>query len=202
MENTMQHPPEEGGSPPEDGLGGRVARLPVGIVIRRQPGVTRWARWAWRPVALLPGAGPADWHEMRREGEVVEYHAATLTLEVHRALTEGYRVALAGDPPSAYVVLHPVPGARGVEVHRITASAFEAQDHLDNAEEIVEPVPMPPQLIAWLSAFVGRHHRDRPFVKRRRGPAEQAAGGAADQARIRGPGDVFRAPTAGRRRTE
>ena len=32
--------------------------LPLGIVIRRQPGVTRWARWAFRAVAVLPGAAP------------------------------------------------------------------------------------------------------------------------------------------------
>ena len=83
----------------------RSISLPLGVVLRRQPGVTRWARWVWRAVAVLPGAGPADWRELRREGEAVEYHAATLTLELHRAETEAYRVALTNDPPCVYVVL-------------------------------------------------------------------------------------------------
>ena len=124
----------------------REAHLPLGVVIRKQPGVTRWARWIWRAVAVLPGAGPADWHEMRREGEAVEYHAATRVLEVHRKETEGYRVALSNDPPSVYVILRPSEdpdAAQDVEVFKVTASAFEAQDYLDSGEEIVEPVPMP-----------------------------------------------------------
>lgn len=189
-------------APQDDGLGGRVARLPVGVVIRRQPGVTRWAKWIWRPVAVLPGAGPADWHEMRREqtanGEAIEYHAATVTLEVHRADTEGYRVALAGAPPSVYVILRPAQGPHEVEVFGVTASAFHAQDHLDNGEDIVEPVPMPPQLHAWLSAFVDRHHREEPFVKRQRGRWKDA-GGERSEAPVR-EGGVYDAPT-GKRRT-
>lgn len=185
--------------PQDDALGARLARLPLGVVIRRQPGVTRWARWVWRAVAVLPGAGPADWHEMRRDGEAVEYHAATVTLEVHRSLTEGYRVALASNPPCVWVILRPVPGERGVEVHSVTASAYEAQDHLDSGEEIVEPVPMPPALVAWLSAFVERHHREEEFVKRaRREWAEGEKGQGRGDPRV-AEDDVFRAPTAGRR---
>ena len=90
------------------GLAQRQTSIPVGVVIRKQPGVTRWAKWIWRAVAVLPGAGPAEWREMRRDGEAVEYHAATVDLEVHRKETEGYRVALTNDPPSVYVILRPV----------------------------------------------------------------------------------------------
>ena len=38
----------------------KTAELQVGVVIRKQPGVTRWAKWVWRAVGVLPGAGPAD----------------------------------------------------------------------------------------------------------------------------------------------
>jgi len=180
----------------------RETTLAVGVVIRKQPGVTRWAKWIWRPVAVLPGAGPADWREMRRDGEAVEYHAATVPLTVHRKETEGYRVALSNDPPSVYVILRPSeePDAdEGIEVFGVTASAFEAQDYLDSGEEMVEPVPMPPTLIAWLSAFVGHHHVDETFVKRRRRNwnAEEGGNGRGDP-RI-AVADMFRAPTSRRR---
>ena len=56
--------------------------IPVGIVVRRTPGVTRWAKWVWQVVAVLPGAGPAQWREMRSEGDTIEYHAATLPLDL------------------------------------------------------------------------------------------------------------------------
>ncbi|MFK7945843.1 MAG: DUF3305 domain-containing protein [Paracoccaceae bacterium] len=183
----------------ETGLAGRTAELQIGVVIRKQPGVTRWARWIWRPVAVLPGAGPAVWHEMRRDGEAVEYHAATVTMEVHRKETEGYRVALSNDPPSVYVILRPCeePDApHEMEVFRVTASAFEAQDYLDSGEEVVEPIPMPPELIAWLSAFVEMHHEDEVFKKRkRRNWDEGIEDGERGDVRVTGD-DVFRAPTA------
>lgn len=180
----------------------RTAEVPVGVVIRGQPGVTRWARWIWRPVGVLPGAAPAEWRELRREGEAVEYHAATAPLELHRAETEGYRVALSHQPPSVFVILREgEPGGRP-EVFRVTASAFEAQDYLDSGDEIVEPVPMPPALIAWLSDFVARHHRDEPFVKRKRRPADAEAGAPEEgrgDPRVTGD-DVFRHPDPRRRK--
>lgn len=187
-------------------LEGRTAEIQVGVVIRKQPGVTRWAKWVWRPVAVLPGAGPADWHEMRRDGEAVEYHAATVTLEVHRKETEGYRVALSNDPPSVYVILRPSEDTdthadpdRDFEVFRVTASAFEAQDYLDSGEEVVEAVPMPPELVAWLSSFVAFHHEDEVFKKRKRRKWDEETGetGRGD-ARVR-TDDVYRAPTSARR---
>jgi hypothetical protein len=190
-------------SDPQESAQPWSATLPVGVVIRKQPGVTRWAKWIWRPVAVVPGAGPADWHEMRREGEAVEYHAATVEIEVHRAETEAYLVALSNDPPTVYVILRPSEdpeAAQDVEVFGVTASAFEAQDYLDSGEEIVEPVPMPPELIAWLSSFVEAYHQDEAFVKRKRRKwAEDKTEDGKGDARIRQEADVYRSPASKRK---
>lgn len=180
----------------------KTASMPVGVVLRRTPGVTRWARYVWRAVAVLPGAGPAAWRELRREGEAVEYHAATCELLLHRAETEAYRVALSTDPPSVYVVLREAETAvkgEAVLVHGVTASPYDAQDYLDSGEEIVEAVPMPPALVAWVSTFVDRHHKDTPFIKRKRDriDTEGREDGKGD-ARIRHTADVYRSPTARR----
>jgi len=181
----------------------RTASLSLGIVLRRQPGVTRWARWVWRAVAVLPGAGPADWRELRREGETVDYHAATLTLTLHRAETEAYRVALSNSPPSVYVVLRAAetPDAPApLTVHCVTASPFEAQDYTDSGEEIVEPVAMPPALIAWVREFADRHHVDTPFVKRRRDrvDTDRHEDGRGDP-RVQPAADVYLSPDARKR---
>lgn len=179
----------------------KSATIPLGVVIRRQPGVTRWAKWIWRPVAVLPGAGPADWRELRREGEAVEYHAATCPLTVWRTDTEAYRVALANDPPSVYVVLRPgEAGEREYHVFAVTASPFEAQDYADSGEELVEPVPMPPALVAWLTDFVERHHRETPFVKRRRDRVQvEAVEDGKGDPRVRQAADVYRSPASRRK---
>lgn len=181
----------------------RMISMPIGVVVRRTPGVTRWAKWAWRAVAVLPGAPPADWVEMRREGEAVEFHAGTVDIELWRTDTEAYLVALSNDPPSVYVVLRPSEDDETdheFELVTVTASPYEAQDYCDTGEEIVEPVAMPPGLIAWIRDFVDRHHVDKEFVKRRRDRVriDRTEDGIGDP-RVRQTADVYRAPT-GRRR--
>ena len=47
----------------------------------------------------------------------------------------------------------------------VTASPYEAAAY---SEAIVEAVPMPDGLIAWVQDFVDRHHVDEPFEKRKR----------------------------------
>lgn len=184
----------------------KTAEMQVGVVIRRMPGVTRWAKWVWRAVAVLPGADHADWRELRREGDAVEFHAATVRVEIHRAETEAYRVALSDDPPSCWVILRPTDDPDSdheVTVFGVTASPFEAQDYADSGEEIVERVPMPAGMLAWLAEFVARHHVDEPFIKRRRDKRriDLVEDGKGD-ARIRQQADVYRAPGARRGKPE
>ena len=135
--------------------------MPIGVVMRRTPGVTRWVKHAWRAVAVLPGAGPADWKELRRDGEAVEYHAGTVEMELWRTDTEADRVAMSNDPPSIDVVLQAADdpaSAHELELIGVTASPYEAQDYADTGEEIIEQVPAPEGLIAWIRAFIERHH--------------------------------------------
>lgn len=181
---------------------GRRAAMDVGVIVRRQPGVTRWAKWIWRPVGVLPGAPPAEWRELRREGEAVEYHAATLELELFRDEVEAYRVTLGARPPSLYVVMreNPEPGAAFPwKVALVTASPYEAEDYLDSGDEIVERVPMPPAIFAWVADFVACHHRDEPFRKRRRDEydVDRVEEGRGDP-RV-DPDDVYLSPAQRRR---
>ena len=174
--------------------------MPVGVVIRRMPGVTRWAAHSWRAVALLPGAGPASGRVLRREDEAVEIHAATLTLSLWRTDAEAYRVALSARAPSVFVVSRrgATPGAEPRPA-LVTASPYEAQDYADSGEEIVEPVTMTPGLAAWIRDFCDAHHEHEAFHKRRRDEerVDLQADGVGD-ARIRQAADVYRAPAARR----
>jgi hypothetical protein len=171
----------------------------LGIVLRRTPGVTRWARWSWKATAVLPGAGPADWCELRREGTAREYHAATLPLELHGAETEAYLHGLFAEVPSVYVIMRPVAaGASGeapLELVLVTASPYEAQDYADSGEEIIEKVPMPEGLRAWVADFVETHHTEEEFKKRRRDrvDVEKCEDGVGDP-RVSKLADVYRAP--------
>lgn len=169
--------------------------MPLGIVIRRVPGVTRWAKHVWKAVAVLPGAGAADWKELRRDGDAVEFHAATLPLELFRAETEAYLHGLSAKIPAIYVVMRETTDERPLEVTLVTASPYEAQDYADSGEELIEKVPMPEGLAAWIREYVQEHHEDEVFIKRRRDKMriDLKEDGIGD-ARIRQTADVYRVP--------
>ncbi len=174
----------------------KTLSMPLGVVLRKSPGVTRWADWVWRAVAVLPGAGPADWRELRRDGDVVEYHASTVSLELYRTDTEAYLTELSTQTPSIYVVMRETEVADSrPEVVLATASPFDGQDYADNGEDIVELVPMPPALIALVQEWVEKHHKEEKFVKRQRdkGCIDLVEDGIGD-ARVRQVADVYRAP--------
>lgn len=170
--------------------------IPLGIVIRRTPGVTAWVKHVWKAIAVLPGAASANWSELRREGDTVEYHAATLPLELHRAETEAYLHGLSARIPSLYVVMRDGESDAPLDIVLITASPYEAQDYADTGEELVEKIPMTEGLVAWIRDFVETHHEDEVFVKRRRDKkrVDLKEDGIGD-ARIRQISDVYRAPT-------
>ena len=178
----------------------KMLSMPLGVVIRRVPGVTRWAKHNWRASGVLPGAGPADWKVLRKDGDAVEFHAATVSLELYRTDTEAYIAALECDPPSVWVILRPSEDPADLEdvvVHSVTASPYDAQDYLDSGEEIVESVPMPPGLLAWVRDFVRAHHVEEEFIKRKRDRlrTDRKVDGVGD-ARIRQGFDVYRSPAA------
>lgn len=171
--------------------------MPLGVVMRRQPGVTRWARWSWNATAVLPGAGEARWQLLREEDGVSEFHAATLPLELHRTEAEAYLHGLTAEPPCIYVVLRDsVEGDCPLEVLLVTASPYEAQDYADNGEDLVEKVSMPAGLIAWVRDFAKLHYQDEPFKKRRRDRVKTDASedGIGDP-RISQLTDVYRSPS-------
>jgi hypothetical protein len=150
----------------------RSVRMALGVVVERRKGTSRWQDWSWRPVSVILGAPPVgpEWRELLRGETWTQYHAANLPLELHRSETDDYLLNLSQRPPRVYVVLRPAePGPHAYRPLLITASPAEAEGYLASGDEIVEGVPMPAAVIAWLKDFVDRHHVERPFVKRKRG---------------------------------
>ncbi|UWQ23085.1 DUF3305 domain-containing protein [Jannaschia sp. W003] len=177
--------------------------MSLGIVLTCRPGVTRWARTVWAATGLLPGAGPADWRELRREGEAAEYHAATVPLELHGAETEAYMHNLAARVPSVWVVMREGTGERPLSVTLATVSPYEAQDYTDSGEELVEKIAMPAGLRAWVEDFCARFHVDEAFKKRRRDRTrtDLVEDGVGD-ARIAQVADVYRSPASRKARLQ
>ena len=176
---------------------GKYEAMPMGIVLRRRPGATRWAEWSWRVSDVLPGASNAEWRLLREEGNVCEFHAATLLLELHGADTDSYLHGLNAQVPCLYVVMRESDeDTLPFELVLVTASPYEAQDYADNGEDIVEKVVMPRSVSAWVQRFVDQHHKEETFKKRKRDKKDVTltTEGVGD-VRIRQMADVYRSPT-------
>ena len=150
----------------------RTETLLVGIVVERRDSNHPWQDQVWLPVAVVPGMSAADpsgpWKTLKEGDGWEQYLAGTLTIEVHRTDTEAYIDCLSSDPPRVFVVLQEdLEGVHEVRPFLATVSTYEAQDYADAGENIVEGVPMPESVIAWLRAFVDAHHVEQPFRKRR-----------------------------------
>jgi len=170
----------------------------VGVVLRRSPGATRWAKWAWRVVGVLPDAGPADWRELRRDGDVVDFHAGAALLELHRADCEAYAVTLDSAMPAVWAIFHATDDAeRPWRLHGVTVSVQDAQDAQDSGSDLVEAVPLSPALAGWVAEFVEAHWKPERFRKRRRDSVEvDGVDVGKGDPRVRQAADVYRAPAA------
>lgn len=170
--------------------------MPLGVVIRRAPGVTRWSKWSWSVVSILPGAAAADWRLLREADGITDYHISTPVLELHGAECEAYLTGISDRVPAVYVVLRQTDDAdKPYEVLLVTASPYEAQDYADNGDDLVEKVTMPDGLIAWVRDFAHAHYQEEAFVKRRRDKhrTDLIDDGVGDP-RISQLTDVYRAP--------
>ncbi|MBT8416861.1 MAG: DUF3305 domain-containing protein [Silicimonas sp.] len=179
--------------------------VPLGVVLRRRPGVTRWAKWAWTAVSVIPNAGPGGFRVLREDGDITDFHAATVPMDLHHTEVESYRTSLMMTPPSVFVVLNKGESAdnvHGIDVHLVTASADRAQEWQDSDEMIVEPVAMPDVILATVRDFCEAHYKEVAFVKRKRDRqrTDLIEDGIGD-ARIRQAADVYRSPTSQKQRS-
>lgn len=160
------------GAIPEPGSGTRQS-IDVGVVIERRAIDNPWQEYEFSPVAVIVGAPPKDaheeWQELRRGDDWVHFHAGTLPLELFAGETEGYKKNLSEEQPSVYIVLNPGEEADEPEVMPFLATAcpYEAESYSEDTEQIVEGVPMPPEVVAWVLEFIDAYHVDVAFKKRK-----------------------------------
>ncbi len=152
----------------------RQMEMPVGVLVEKRPSKSPWIDAVWRPVSVMPGeAAAADWTPIAEEEDgTLRYWAGGQQLTLYRGDTEAYRFNLEGEP-RIYVVLRPREEAGDLpyELHLVTLSPYEAQDHLDSDDDIVEALPIVPQIMEFLETFVANQPEPPAFKKRRRDKA-------------------------------
>src|ERR1019366_5177720 len=90
-------------------------------------------------------------------------------IELYRTETTNYRDNLASGAPTLWVVMCPTASDPPYQLLAVTADPAEGEAFTDAGNNLVEAVPMPPDIAVIISRFVAQHHVDRPFIKRQRG---------------------------------
>jgi hypothetical protein len=150
--------------------------MSLGVILERRESDNQWIDFDWCVTSVLPGADDIDeWVELRKgedkNGAWVQYHAGTLPLEIFRKETEGYKFNLSLEQPSVFIVLRESDDEddeHDLFPFLVTVCPYEAQDYLDSSEEIVESVPMPEAIMAWLADYIEEYYVEEPFKKRKR----------------------------------
>lgn len=148
----------------------------VGIIVERRVLKNPWVDHAWMPVAVLAGApAAAPWTMLSQTPEVTRYYAGTFQLEFFASETGMYRDNLRSGRPSLWVSLRSSRAQPGIALHLVTADPAEAEALTEPGTDIIEAVPMPPEIHHRLAAFIEAHHVERPFIKRKRDRADTEA---------------------------
>jgi hypothetical protein len=152
-----------------------LARIPVGVIVERRKAKSPWIDYLWRPVSVLAGTPTAaPWTALNESSEATLFYAGAAVIELHRTETTYYRDNLASGAPSLWVALHAAASEPPYGIVAVTADPAEGEALTDAGNNVVEAVPMPLEIIETIRHFLAEHHVERPFVKRRRTPAEPA----------------------------
>ena len=150
-----------------------LVSIPVGVVVERRRAKSDWTEFLWRPVAVLAGKPSAEpWTVLDVQAESVLFYAGNGVIELHRTESTYYRDNVTSDTPRLWVILSPTGSEPPYEVLAVTADPAEGEGFTDAGNNLVETVPMPRDILAIIGQFIATHHVERPFIKRRREPAE------------------------------
>jgi hypothetical protein len=147
----------------------------IGVIVERRELDNKWVDHSWRPVQVLPGApASAPWTKLAEGAGWQRFYAGPAELALFRHETESYKYNLESRTPSVWVFLRRVQDERGIELLGASCDPGEAQAQNDTGDDIVDAVPMPEPILAWITDYV-RRHPPAKFKKRTRDKADAEA---------------------------
>ena len=154
----------------------RIARpcVRVAVLMRRERIDNRWQPWRWSLKDVVPHSedfGSQPQRLLKNEGEELWQHPGFL-VELHLGDAEGYYLNATTEQPCFWVVWRMEEEAcladEQVAVPQIVTLSYHDAGRWLDAQETVEQVPAPTQIVQWLRAFVDQHLTLEP--KRRQRP--------------------------------
>jgi hypothetical protein len=147
--------------------------IDVAVILRKLRTKNRWVPWKWELAQVVPheaGFG-SEPRLLERSEDGERWLHPGFRVELFRDDAEGYYLNVTTPAPCWFVLwrieeeasVSPEPIPRPVIV---SLSYHDAGRWLD-AQETVEQVPAPPEVVEWLRAFVAEHYKPEPKKRQR-----------------------------------
>jgi hypothetical protein len=141
----------------------------VGVVLRRRSVDNPWIDHAWSPLSILEEVpATAPWSVLVHEPGETTYYAGSASIDLFSSDTANYRDNLIGGEPRIWIALRRLDGGAELELTKVTADPTEGEAIFESGCDVIGTVPMPPDIAAWVAAFVDQFHVERVFHKRKR----------------------------------
>ena len=141
----------------------------VGVVLRRRTIENPWIDHMWSSVTILENVpATAPWTVLSQEEGATLYYAGAAFIDLFSAETTNYRDNLADGSPRIWVALRRQDGGPELELTKVTADPTEGEAMFESGTDVIGTVPMPPEIAAWIAAFVDEFHVEQVFHKRKR----------------------------------
>lgn len=145
-------------------------RVQVAVVMEREAQPNRWEDWRFSVIEVVIDEGfGTDARVLRDDGKRRRSLHPGFALELFKDEAEGYFLNLTSGSPVWFVMWRvSEDDPPQAQPEAVSLSYNEAGRWLD-AQERVDNVPLPADLVAWLQAFTDEHYRPEP--KKRKRPA-------------------------------
>ena len=141
----------------------------VGVVLARRSVDNPWIDHVWAVhAALHPAPETAPGTLLSAEQAMTLVYAGPATIELFVAETGNYRDNLQSGAPSLWIAARSRSDGATPEFVRVSADPTEGEAFFESGSDVVAALPMAPELVEWVSAFVEAHHVERVFLKRKR----------------------------------
>lgn len=148
----------------------------IGVILERRRLNNPWKEFSWRPVQVLPGVpGSPPWTKLAEGDGWEQFYAGAAELALYRHESETYAYNIQSAQPAVWIFLRTTDEPPGIALHGASVDPGEAHAHNDTGDDIVDFVPMPEPILAWLVDYVERHPPTREHYKRRRDRANPEA---------------------------
>jgi hypothetical protein len=141
-----------------------IAPYPIAVIMERVTLTNRWATERWETRGVMRDIAPPGSGErvILNDASTTQILFPGLTLRLHLDEAEGYYLNITSPQPKVFVLWRMREAIARPE--RLTVSYHEGARWMD-AEETVDGVALPLELLQWIGEFVAAHYQPEPRKK-------------------------------------